>query len=137
MTGEDDAIFIKYKDDSNYLFVWNKIDKSSRAVPAGIIPVSAVTSEGFSELENSINSRLTGMEISGSELMIDSLRQKELLDRAAEALAAVKLSLENNISLDAVALDLKEALDALGEITGEVTSEDILNNIFAGFCVGK
>ena len=62
---------------------------------------------------------------------------EELLERAGEALAAVKLSLGNNVSLDAVALDLKEALDALGEITGEVTSEDILNNIFAGFCVGK
>ena len=120
-----------------YLFIWNKIDKSSGDVPSGILPVSAVTAEGFSELEDLINSRLTGMEISGSELMIDSLRQKELLDRAVESLGSVKASLENKISLDAVALDLKDALDALGEITGEVTSEDILNNIFAGFCVGK
>lgn len=137
MTREDDAIFIKYKDDSNYLFIWNKIDESKQKAPDGILPVSALTGEGFSGLEDVINSRLTGMEISGSELMIDSLRQKELLERAGEALAAVKLSLENNVSLDAAALDLKDVLDALGEITGEVTSEDILNNIFAGFCVGK
>lgn len=137
MTEEDKAIFSKYKNDSDYLFIWNKIDKSISAVPVGILPVSAVTSEGFSDLEDLINSRLTGMEISGSELMIDSLRQKELLDRAVESLGSVKLSLENKVSLDAVALDLKEALDALGEITGEVTSEDILNNIFARFCVGK
>ncbi|MCK5197328.1 MAG: tRNA uridine-5-carboxymethylaminomethyl(34) synthesis GTPase MnmE, partial [Spirochaetales bacterium] len=121
----------------NYMFIWNKIDESSGKVPPGIIPVSAVTAEGFSDLENLINSRLTGMEISGSELMIDSLRQKELLDRTVESLGSVKVSLENKVSLDAVALDLKDALDALGEITGEVTSEDILNNIFAGFCVGK
>ena len=137
MKEEDNAIFSKYKNDSGYLFIWNKIDKSSEEVPIGIIPVSAVTAEGFANLENIINSKLTGMEISGSELMIDSLRQKELLDRAVESLRVVKLSLENNVSLDAVAIDLKEALDALGEITGEVTSEDILNNIFSGFCVGK
>ncbi len=137
MTAEDKEIFSKYKNDPDYLFIWNKIDKLSAGVPDGVIPVSAVTSEGFSDLENIINSRLTGMEISGSELMIDSLRQKGLLERAARSLRSVKLSLENSISLDAVAMDLKETLDALGEITGEVTSEDILNNIFSGFCVGK
>jgi tRNA modification GTPase len=43
----------------------------------------------------------------------------------------------NGISLDMVALDLKEAMDALGEITGEVTTSDILNNMFSNFCVGK
>ena len=137
MTEEDNAVFGKYRNDSGYLFIWNKIDESSADRPGGILPVSAVTAEGFSDLEDLINSRLTGMEISGSELMIDSLRQKELLDRAVESLGSVRISLVNKVSLDAVALDLKDALDALGEITGEVTSEDILNNIFAGFCVGK
>lgn len=137
MTELDKSVFKKFKDDSGYLFVWNKIDEYRQDVPVGISPVSAVTAEGFSRLEDAINSRLTGMEISGSELMIDSLRQKELLERAEESLATVRLSLENNVSLDAVALDLKDAMDALGEITGEVTSVDILNNIFSGFCVGK
>ena len=45
--------------------------------------------------------------------------------------------LDDGIPLDAVALDLREALDALGEISGEITSADILNEIFSDFCVGK
>jgi tRNA modification GTPase len=45
--------------------------------------------------------------------------------------------IENGMPSDAVALDVRDALDALGEITGEVTSADILNMMFAGFCVGK
>ena len=45
--------------------------------------------------------------------------------------------MSEDFSLDAVVQDLEDALDALGEITGEVTSDDILENIFANFCVGK
>ncbi len=137
MTDEDLKVFEVNSSNSDYIFIWNKIDESAMTAPEGIYPVSAVTGEGFTDIEKVISSRLTGMEISGSEIMIDSLRQKELLERAWEALKNVRLSLDNNVSLDAVALDLREGLDALGEITGEVSSEDILNNIFSGFCVGK
>lgn len=137
MSEEDKAVFMKYKDSENYLFIWNKIDKSSLIIPEDNIPVSALTGEGFSRLEDAISVRLTGIHVSGTELMIDSLRQKDLLLRAKESLEAVRTSLSNNISLDAVAMDLKDSLDAIGEITGEVSSVDILNNIFSGFCVGK
>jgi tRNA modification GTPase len=137
MTGEDKDSFLKYKNSENYLFIWNKIDTSILSIPDGVLAVSAVTGEGFSLIEAAISSKLTGIHVSGTELMIDSLRQKDLLLRAEKSLKAVKESLINNISLDAVAMDLKDSLDAIGEITGEVSSVDILNNIFAGFCVGK
>ncbi len=137
MTDEDKDIFRKQKDSDNYLFIWNKIDNSSLLIPEGVLAVSAVTGEGLSLIEAAISSKLTGIHISGTELMIDSLRQKDLLLRAGESLKSVKDSLINNISLDAVAMDLKDSLDAIGEITGEVSSVDILNNIFSGFCVGK
>ncbi|MEA1910979.1 MAG: hypothetical protein U9N32_04770, partial [Spirochaetota bacterium] len=131
------AVFMKYGNSENYLFLWNKIDTSGLIMPEGNLPVSAVTGEGLSNLEDAIAASLTGIHVSGTELMIDSLRQKDLLLRAKESLEVVRVSLDNNISLDAVAIDLKDSLDAIGEITGEVSSVDILNNIFSGFCVGK
>jgi tRNA modification GTPase len=137
MTVEDKAVYTKYRNNDKYLFIWNKIDKSIMNIPDGVLTVSALTGDGFQILENSISERLCGVQVSGNELMIDSLRQKDLLIRAGESLKAVRTSLENNISLDAVAMDLKDSLDAIGEISGEVSSVDILNNIFSGFCVGK
>ncbi len=137
MTEEDEDLFLKFENNDDYIFIWNKIDASGLIMPEGILPVSAVTAEGFPGLEDAISSRLTGIHVSGTELMIDSLRQKDLLLKAKESLEVVRISLTNNISLDAVAMDLKDSLDAIGEITGEVSSVDILNNIFSGFCVGK
>jgi tRNA modification GTPase len=136
-TEEDKAVFLKYGNSKNYLFIWNKIDTSDLEVPEGYLPVSAVTGDGLPRIEDAISTILTGVHISGTELMIDSLRQKDLLVRAKESLEVVRVSLINSISLDAVAMDLKDSLDAIGEITGEVNSVDILNNIFSGFCVGK
>jgi len=136
-TEEDKTVFMKYGNSKNYLFIWNKIDTSGLEIPEGYLPVSAVTGVGLPRLEDAISAILTGVHISGTELMIDSLRQKDLLVRAKESLEVVRVSLTNNISLDAVAMDLKDSLDAIGEITGEVNSVDILNNIFSGFCVGK
>jgi tRNA modification GTPase len=69
--------------------------------------------------------------------IIDSLRQKRLLETALNGIADFRRGLRENQPLDVLAVDLKEALDALGEITGEVTSQDILNQIFSQFCVGK
>jgi tRNA modification GTPase len=137
MTDEDKEIFTKNMDNKDYLFIWNKIDESSLDILKGMLPVSAKSGEGLSTLEDAILKRLTGIHVTGTELMIDSLRQKNLLLKAREALESVKSSMLNKVSLDAVALDLKDSLDAIGEITGEVSSVDILNNIFSGFCVGK
>ena len=69
--------------------------------------------------------------------MIDSLRQKELLERALRALEEARGGLEAGVTWDLLAVDLKEAVDALGEITGEVTTADILERMFRDFCVGK
>jgi len=137
ITSADSAVIEKNRDDSRYIFVWNKIDKYGAGIPSWAVGVSAVTSEGFKELERRIVSAVTGSRNSTADVMIDSLRQKNLLEKASESLKMVESGLEGGVSLDAVALDLKDALDALGEITGEVTSDDILNNIFSGFCVGK
>jgi tRNA modification GTPase len=63
--------------------------------------------------------------------------QKGLIDRAVSALDLFCGGLREGTPLDAAALDLREALQALGEITGEVTTDDILSAMFGRFCVGK
>ncbi len=120
------------------LLVWNKSDMSHKAPPAGSIAVSAVSGAGFSELETAIITGLAGKDISQeTDSMIDSLRQKELLEHAAGYLAAAAASVDDGMPLDITAPELSGAIDALGEITGEITSSDILDKIFSGFCVGK
>ncbi len=60
-----------------------------------------------------------------------------LLEKSEIALSQAIDAINDNIGLEFIALDLREAMDALGEIVGQVTSEDILNNIFSQFCIGK
>ncbi|MEX2443264.1 MAG: tRNA uridine-5-carboxymethylaminomethyl(34) synthesis GTPase MnmE [Alkalispirochaeta sp.] len=111
---------------------------AASAQPVVALPVSAVTLHGMDALVSHIVSELTPERSyrEGSPV-IDSLRQKNLLERAAAALGEVEAGLAAGYPVDAVSLDLQEAINALGEITGEVTSDDILDAVFGGFCLGK
>jgi tRNA modification GTPase len=106
--------------------------------PDDFINISAITGEGFKELEAEIEKRikLEKFEISDA-VVINSERQKNLIDEAEKSLSNSLASINENISLDLIALDIKDALDSLGEITGEVTSSDLLDLMFSKFCVGK
>jgi len=100
--------------------------------------VSAITMEGIDRLIRKIVTMIVpGEQTKTGAPVIDSLRQKNLLDRAVEALDEVLTGITAGVPVDAISVDLQEALHALGEITGEVTSEDILDAVFSGFCVGK
>ncbi len=129
------------------LTLWNKIDDplAHRLIPPDFVGLSAKTGEGFSALVNWVEKRLTellkGRETDGA-VVIDSLRQKEWLEHAVEALNRVLEEFEADesglmLALDGIAVEMKEALDALGQLTGEVTSADILNEMFSSFCLGK
>ncbi|MFO7674519.1 MAG: tRNA uridine-5-carboxymethylaminomethyl(34) synthesis GTPase MnmE, partial [Lutibacter sp.] len=61
----------------------------------------------------------------------------EALNNALKAIKEVQKGIDNNISADLFAIDIRQALFHLGEITGQVTTEDLLGNIFANFCIGK
>ena len=121
--------------------VWHKADIAATETPEGYLAVSSVTGEGFSALETLLRGRITGGATTFlhgmHEVIIDSPRQKDLLDRAVAALDHVLRGIDAGVPLDAVALDLKDALDSLGEVTGEITSSDVLDQIFSSFCVGK
>jgi tRNA modification GTPase len=124
---------------SGVLGVWNKIDLPGVGpAPAGFVPLSSLTGEGIDSLQSAIASALlAGTAAESGEPLIDSERQKLLIERALASLAAFSAGLDRGLPLDLLAVDLAEALDSLGEITGEVTSSEILERMFSSFCVGK
>ena len=72
-----------------------------------------------------------------SAVMLSNARHYEAVSRAHEAILRVQEGLANRLSGELLSLDLQECLKALGEVTGQVTSQDVLNNIFSKFCIGK
>ena len=131
----EDRTFIK---EHPCIPLWNKTDIAREAAPDGFIPISAATGAGFGELEELIFARAMGNgRLDTGEAVIDSQRQKDLIERSLDAIGKVRIGMAAQMPLDVVAVDLEEAVDALGELTGEITSSDILENMFSHFCVGK
>ncbi len=119
--------------------VWNKIDLPRGKTPAeDFIPFSSLIGDGMERLESEVFAALLGADAGESgEPLIDSQRQHDLIARALDALRRFSKGLDDGVHLDLLSVDLADALDALGEITGEVTSAEILEKMFSGFCVGK
>lgn len=72
-----------------------------------------------------------------SAVMLSNARHYEAVSRAHEAILRVQQGLQQNLSGELLSLDLQDCLKALGEVTGQVTSQEVLNNIFSKFCIGK
>ena len=124
--------------DPRCIAVLNKTDLTEKR-REGFLSLSVSTGAGFSELCNEIVSRLTSDMVmpDDSAVIIENERQKSDLQRAEKALQGARTAVENDLPLDIVSMDIQEALEALGELTGEVTTDDILDRIFGSFCVGK
>ena len=75
--------------------------------------------------------------LSNNETIVSNSRHFEALNNAFNAIKEVQKGIDLQISTDLFAIDIRQALFHLGEITGEVTTEDLLGNIFANFCIGK
>src|SRR6266581_1699093 len=103
-----------------------------------IVSTSMLTGEGLPDLEQAIADLvLAGRTLYGESALITSARHQEALRRAAENLRASSISLEQGLPLDFVSIDLRATYDALGEVTGETASDDLLDRIFSEFCIGK
>ncbi len=103
-----------------------------------IIEISAKTGEGMEELEEAIKSLFFAGEISfNDEIYITNVRQKDELNEALQALAKVKESIDNGMPEDFYTIDLMDAYEALGRITGETLGDDLADEIFSKFCMGK
>ena len=105
---------------------------------AGFVKVSAKTGEGLDHLTEVIQSVCLkeGLEATPS-VLVTRLRHKASLEEAHRSIEEAMRSLERKESGECVAMDIRAALDALGEITGAVSTEDILDRIFQDFCIGK
>ena len=103
-----------------------------------IVHVSALTGEGIHDLRAAlIKLASSGGQHAEHDVVVTNRRHLDALLRAAEGLDRAHDSLVRGATNDLIALDLREAVNTLAEITGEMTSEDILNEIFARFCIGK
>lgn len=126
--------------------VWNKADR--RPAEENLLPVSAATGAGVAEAMDRIASLLEGPGVSEAPtglgkagekepLGIASERQKRLIDQALQGVHEALDMADRGLPLDLIAPTLREAVDSLGEITGEVSTADILERMFSRFCVGK
>ena len=115
----------------------NKIVSSAdyKDVIAGITKISAKTGFGLEELKEMIVSACDAD--SETDVLVTSQRHADALLASAHALRACLAGLRSSLSADLLAEDLREALRHLGSITGEITSDEVLGEIFKGFCVGK
>jgi tRNA modification GTPase len=113
------------------------LDAHWRAHPHAIA-VSCLTGAGLSQLQDAIQQRITGGELRWQQPAIAiNARHQACLQRAQAALAAGRRALAEGLSPEFVAVDLREGIEAVGEIVGGTGTEDILGRIFATFCIGK
>jgi tRNA modification GTPase len=119
-----------------YLKIHSKSDLSSGNFNG--FSISASTGSGMEELKTEIVRRSVNLEMLQAETsLITNLRHYEALEKTRQALQQVEAALEDGLTGDLLATDIREALFHLGSITGEITIEDVLGSIFSRFCIGK
>jgi tRNA modification GTPase len=99
--------------------------------------ISAKKKSGLEELRLRLSEISIKKKFSSEDVMITNIRHYEALIHVSESLGRVISGLEDNIPEDLIAIDIRQAIHYLGEITGEITSDEILGNIFRNFCIGK
>ena len=104
-----------------------------------IVEISAQKNVGIEDMEEKIYSFIVDekVEDSSEKLIITNVRHKTALEKTKDAIRNIFETIDMGLPMDLISVDLKEALDSLSEITGEISSEDILDHVFGNFCVGK
>ncbi|WP_412560570.1 tRNA uridine-5-carboxymethylaminomethyl(34) synthesis GTPase MnmE [Winogradskyella sp. MIT101101] len=102
-----------------------------------LIPISAKTGFGVEQLTDSLLNLINTGALRNNETIVTNSRHYDALLKAFEEIQKVKHGLETGLSGDLLAIDIRQALYHFGEITGEITNDDLLGNIFANFCIGK
>lgn len=135
---KDDEVILELIKDKNYIVLANKSDlkPSIYRLPVTIYPISALTKQGFDDLKTKIKEFVGTKSVEDIEFTTNS-RQQDCLTKARESLNQALLAAQINELQDLISIDVKSALLYLDEITGEVITDDILNNIFDNFCIGK
>ena len=118
----------------------NKTDKAGITMPAyasNFISISAKENIGLDALEKALEQSLEAMGYGNASVAISSTRHLDALTKTKESLDKVLEGMALDISGDLLAMDIRQALHYLGEITGAVSTDDLLGNIFSKFCIGK
>lgn len=101
------------------------------------VPVSALNKMNIDYLKESLHDAVLSKKINLESTIVANARHYEALQKAYEDLDRVLQGLSSGITADFVAMDIRAALHHLGEITGEISTDDLLGNIFGRFCIGK
>jgi tRNA modification GTPase len=118
--------------------VYNKIDLVSARPENMDIYLSCTTGEGFELLKKRLYSQVVNMvNVGVGGVVLSRERHRDVFIRFKDQITVCITSIQNQLGPEYIASDLRQALDILGEITGKTTPDDILNQIFSGFCVGK
>jgi tRNA modification GTPase len=104
-----------------------------------VLSVSALKNEGIDKLKEAIYHSLIHRDVrmSPEYLIVANMRHKSILAQARDNLMKAARGLEERISFEFIAFDIRAALETLGELVGETTSEEVLHRIFDQFCIGK
>ena len=127
----------KLSDGQRLLLVVNKMDTSDRRNVEGAIYISARDGKGIDKLRNALRSTIDTEGLYRGDVVVSNMRHFEALSRAHTSLQAALSALNMGISEELLTEDIRSAINALAEITGRITSEDILKNVFSHFCIGK
>lgn len=130
------------KIDIPYLAIVNKADlftdeQKVEFAKKEVLFLSAKENIGVEELKTALLAKVNLHSINTSETLVSNIRHVEALKNTEKALANVLNNIDNPVTSDFLAMDIKQALHYLGEITGQVTTDDLLENIFSKFCIGK
>ncbi|MGI9546760.1 MAG: tRNA uridine-5-carboxymethylaminomethyl(34) synthesis GTPase MnmE [Flavobacteriaceae bacterium] len=101
------------------------------------VVISAKTGEGIDQLQHKLLEFIDKGMLQNNETVVTNSRHYEALQKALQAIDQVREGMDGSLSGDLLAIDIRQALHHLGEITGEITTDDLLGNIFANFCIGK
>ena len=142
---EDMEVITKIKENNKKVIVLlNKIDLNKKINLEGyslenIVEISAKDNIGIEDMQEKIYSYIVeeDVENSSEKLIITNIRHKTALEKTKDAIRNIFETIDMGLPMDLISVDLKEALDSLSEITGEISSEDILDHVFGNFCVGK
>ena len=144
---EEDLEILNLVKNKKAIIVLNKTDLKSaidennqefKDFKGKIVKISALNNTGIEEIYDEITRLFDLSEINlDNEVVITNVRQKNLISKAIESVDKTKKTIFEKMPLDIVAIYIKEILEDLGNITGEFVTEDIINEIFAKFCLGK
>lgn len=139
---ENELDILKKLENKNHIIVINKCDLESKLkLPDNtynIVKISALEDKGIDELKEKIKELYNFENIETEDLTyLTNARSISLLEKAYECLDSIKAGLDNNMPIDMVEIDIKDMWNILGEITGETYQDELIDQLFSQFCLGK